>query len=172
MIVNKMIFLDKEGYIFDEAPYFSGEVYFKFYGLSDVGRSNVRGYGNPIFLQITFEIYHFYSKSSEGMKLRPVALDVTPDGDIKYFSLGVNDRNKSRNNFKADADFQKVAENLKAVLTTEPLQSNLKNKYSSFLYIDLRFGNKGIFQVQFEIACKEFLKTTSSETMRAGNPRF
>ncbi|HEV7702570.1 MAG TPA: hypothetical protein VGO63_03985, partial [Candidatus Paceibacterota bacterium] len=27
-------FLDKEGYIFDQAPYFSGEVYFKFYGLT------------------------------------------------------------------------------------------------------------------------------------------
>src|SRR3989344_3974534 len=25
-------FLDKEGYVFDEAPYFSGDVYFKFYG--------------------------------------------------------------------------------------------------------------------------------------------
>jgi hypothetical protein len=44
--------------------------------------------------------------------------------------------------FKIDSDFQKIAENLQAAITTEPLQTDFKNKYSSLLYIDLRFGNK------------------------------
>ena len=41
-----------------------------------------------------------------------------------------------------DSDFEKLAENLQAALMTEPLQSDFKNKFSSLLYIDLRFGNK------------------------------
>ena len=32
-------FVDENGYIFDQAPYFSGEVYFKFYGEPDGGLS-------------------------------------------------------------------------------------------------------------------------------------
>ena len=44
--------------------------------------------------------------------------------------------------FKADSDFNQIIENLQSVLTTEPLQTEFKTKYSSLLYIDLRFGNK------------------------------
>ena len=143
---QKCFFLDKEGYIFDEAPYFSGEVYFKFYGLSDVGRPTSEATG-IYFSPNNFQKFITFKQELEGMKLRPVALDVTPDGDIKVLlSKGSTTGINPEIIFKADADFQKVAENLKAVLTTEPLQSNLKNKYSSFLYIDLRFGNKVYFK--------------------------
>ena len=34
---QKCYFMDEKGYIFDGAPYFSGEVYFKFYGPADLG---------------------------------------------------------------------------------------------------------------------------------------
>ena len=47
---------------------------------------------------------------------------------------------------KMTSDFQKIAENLQAALATEPLRSDFKNKYSSLLYLDLRYGNKVYFK--------------------------
>jgi hypothetical protein len=44
--------------------------------------------------------------------------------------------------FKIDSDYQKIAENLQAALSTEPLHSDLQKKLALLLYLDLRFGNK------------------------------
>ncbi|MDO8659580.1 MAG: hypothetical protein Q7K54_03170 [Candidatus Parcubacteria bacterium] len=139
---QKCYFLDKDGYIFDEAPYFSGEVYFKFYGLVNVDIST-----GAYFAPENFQKFITFKRELEGMKLKPVALYVTPLGDIKVLlSKGSTMITNPEIIFKADADFQKVAENLQAALITEPLQTNLKNKYSSLEYIDLRFGNKVYFK--------------------------
>jgi len=123
---QKCYFMDEDGYIFDEAPYFSGEVYFKFYG----------------------EIYNFKQLISfkdilVSIGLKPVALYITDDGDIQIFlSGGTSPTTGPKIILREDSDFQNVAENLETALTTEPLQSKFKNKYSSLQYIDLRFGNK------------------------------
>ncbi len=127
---EKCYFTDENGFIFDEAPYFSGEVYFKFYGLVQ-----------------NFEKLISFKKTLEDLGLKPVALSVLENGDSKIF---LSSKNSSGTGpeiiFKTDSDFQKIAENLEAALSTEPLQSNFKNKYSSLLYIDLRYGNKVYFK--------------------------
>ena len=133
---EKCYFMDEAGYIFDEAPYFSGDVYFKFYGKT----------ADSYFLKQKFLELIQFKKTLEGMGLRPVAIYVLDDGNARvYLSSGAQGE-KPEIRFKADADFQKVAENLQTALTTEPLQSDLKNKYSSLLYIDLRFGNKVVYK--------------------------
>ncbi|KKQ46157.1 MAG: hypothetical protein US65_C0044G0007 [Candidatus Yanofskybacteria bacterium GW2011_GWC2_37_9] len=77
------------------------------------------------------------------MKLKPIALYQEDNGDIKFFLSRENSSFMGPEIIlKINSDFQKVAENLETALNTEPLQSNFKNKYSSLLYIDLRFGNK------------------------------
>jgi hypothetical protein len=48
--------------------------------------------------------------------------------------------------FKLDGNYQNIAENLEAALTTEPLQTEFNKNYSSLQYIDLRFGNKVYFK--------------------------
>ena len=71
------------------------------------------------------------------------------NNDIKmYLSGGATSTTGPEIIFKTDADFQKIAENLEAALTTEPLLSKFKNNYSSLLYIDLRFGNKVYYKFQ------------------------
>jgi hypothetical protein len=135
---QKCYFLDKDGYIFDEAPYFSGEVYFKFYGFVN---ANIPS--GSYFSPDNFSKFISFKETLETLKLKPVALYVTPDGDIKVFlSTGTASSTGPEIIFKADAELQKVEENLQAALTTEPLQSKIKSKYSSLQYIDLRFGNK------------------------------
>jgi cell division septal protein FtsQ len=120
-------FMDENGYIFDEAPYFSGEVYFKFYG--EIG---------PNFQQLIS-----FKNILINMGLKPVALAATNDRDIQIFlSGGTSLATAPKIILRADADFEKVAENLETALQNEPLQSKFKNNYSKLEYIDLRFENK------------------------------
>lgn len=130
---QKCYFVDEDGYVFDEAPYFSGNVYFKFYGtLSE-----------SYFSKQNFKQLISFRDVLVGMGLKPIALYATNDGDIQIFLLSTNLSSlEPKILLKADADFQNVAENLQAALDTEPLKSKFKNKYSTLEYIDLRFGNK------------------------------
>ena len=131
---EKCYFIDEAGYIFDEAPYFSGDVYFKFYGLANLG---------TYFSKENFRQLIYFKDTLLRIGLKPVSLYVLDNGDIKVF---LSDLNKAPIGpyiaLKASSNFQKAAENLEIALSAEPLQSNFKNKYSSLLYIDLRFGNK------------------------------
>ena len=125
--IETCYFLDETGFVFDEAPYFSGEVYFKFYGK----------------MSSNFKSLILFKQTLEAMKLEPVALYMMENGEIKMY---LSDESSLPMGpeiiFKTDSDLEKIAENLQAALTTEPLQSDFKNKYSSLLYIDLRYGNK------------------------------
>ncbi len=133
--------MDESGYIFDKAPYFSGEVYFKFYGLFDI--NNIDNPLGSYFSKQNFEQLVSFKYLLAGIGLKPVALYIADNGDAQMFlSDGDSLMADPKIIFKVDSDFQKVAENLETALSTEPLQSNFKNKYSSLLYIDLRFGSK------------------------------
>ena len=138
ILINKCYFLDESGYIFDEAPYFSGEVYFKFYGKLEAGSPP-----GSFFSETNFMNLISLKETLENMKLKPVALYIMDNGTTKIYLSNESPLSMGPEIiFKSDADFQKVTENLQAALATEPLQSNFKNKYSSLLYIDLQFGNK------------------------------
>ena len=129
---QKCYFLDKDGYIYDEAPYFSGDVYFKFYGKADIG---------TYFYKDVFTQLAYLKDTMTTMGLKPVSMFVDDLGDAKVF-LASSATVEPYIAFKIDSDFQNVAENLETALSTEPLLSNFKNKYASLEYIDLRFGNK------------------------------
>lgn len=131
---EKCYFMDEDGFIFDEAPYYSGEVYFKFYGSADTG---------TYFSKENFKQLIYFKDTLTAIGLKPVSLYVGDDGDVKIFLSALNRTTTGPYiTFKIDADFQKLAENLETALSTEPLLSSFKNKYDSLLYIDLRFGNK------------------------------
>ncbi|MFA6585690.1 MAG: hypothetical protein WCS86_00830 [Candidatus Paceibacterota bacterium] len=128
---QKCYFMDQDGYIFDEAPYFSGEVYLKFYGKAD-----------SYFFEPNFSKLISLKETLQKMGIKPAVFFVDDTGDIKIFLSSTTTQLGPFIALKADADFTQIAENLQSVLTTEPLQTDFKNKYSSLLYIDLRFGNK------------------------------
>jgi hypothetical protein len=129
--------MDQKGYIFDEAPYFSGNVYFKFYGPNGGDPANPVG---TYFLKDKFdEIAEFKDTLKEfGMNPADFWLDENGDANI---SLSSGPGTGPKIIFKIDSDYEKIAESLQAAITTEPLQTELTNKFSSLLYIDLRFGN-------------------------------
>ena len=84
-----------------------------------------------------------FKEQIEKIGIKSAVFYIGDNGDIRMF-LSSSSKQKMGPEiiFKTDANFNQVLENLQSVLTTEPLQSDFKNKYSSLLYIDLRFGNK------------------------------
>ena len=140
-------FVDENGYIFDQAPYFSGNVYFKLYGLPDsVSPSLSEETFNPsgfYFSQQNFKQLVSFKDILINLGLKPTSLYVTSDGEVEVFLSSVNSSvMQPEIMFNLSDDYEKVAENLEAALTTDPLKTEFANKYSSLLYIDLRFGNK------------------------------
>lgn len=137
---QKCYFMDADGCVFDEAPYFSGDIYFKFYGLLDADTDEPFG---SYFSKSNFKQLILFKDILVGMKLKPVALHVIDNENAEVIlSKGVSAVAEPRIIFKPDANIQNIAENLQAALDTEPLKSKFKNKYSSLQYIDLRFSNK------------------------------
>src|SRR3989344_5832237 len=134
----KCYFTDRDGYIFNEAPYFSGEVYFKLYGQIN-GETALGSY----FSENNFPRLILFKKMLEALKLKPAALSIMADGNAKIF---LSEKNASGTGpeiiFKLDFDFKKIAENLETAFKTESLRSKFESKYSALKYIDLRFDNK------------------------------
>jgi len=141
---QKCYFVDSDGYIFEEAPYFSGGVYFKFYGQTKLDGENPSGF---YFLQNKFKEIVKLKNIIKEIGLAPVAFWLDNKGDAN-FALSSEPTMGGTIIFKLESDFEQIAENLDAALTTEPLKSEFKNKYASLLYIDLRFGNKVYYKFQ------------------------
>lgn len=131
---EKCYFMSADGYIFDRAPFFSGAVYFKFYGPGAMGSVFAPDYFNKL---IDFK----YTILSMG--LHPNIFNLKKDNDVElYLSSNNSFVQAPKIIFKSNSDLQKVAENLQAAVTTDPLKTNLKDTYDKLNYIDLRFGNK------------------------------
>ena len=128
-------FLDSNGYIFDEAPYFSGNVYFRFFGGIDasekiVGQSIAPGYFTKLAL---------FKDLVKGMGLEPIMFVLDqPNKTELYLAYGDNPKII----FEIDSEVKELAENLQSAITTEPFKSELEENYGNLSYIDLRFGNK------------------------------
>ena len=132
-------FMDDSGYLFDEAPYFSGNVYFKFFGPVN----------DSYFAPALFNKIVSFKNGLEGMKINTTSVFVKPDGDIEiYLSASQLSLNTPKIILKNDFEVEKTLENLQAAMATDPLMSNFKNKYESMKYIDLRFGNKVYFKFE------------------------
>jgi hypothetical protein len=151
-------FVDENGYIFDQAPYFSGGVYFKFYGLPDVSVVGIPQSGSlttgtdpsgSYFSEQYFKQLIYFRDILVEFGLKPAALYVTADQNVEVFLASApNSTNQPQIIFKLNGDYENIAENLKAALTTDPLQTEFKDKYSKLEYIDLRFGNKVYYKFQ------------------------
>ena len=135
---ERCYFLDRGGYIFDTAPYFSGEVYFKFYGSAGVRTADPIG---SYFAREYFLNFILFKETLTALELKPAVLWLKDDGDVEiFFSRSSDDKPKII--IQADADMENLAENLSAALETEPLKTRIKEEYSKLEYLDLRFENK------------------------------
>lgn len=135
--VSQCYFLDKDGFVFDRAPLFSGDAYFKYYGIVP--------YEAPIgsyYLASTTR-FHELSRFVESVK----ALDISPlyisAKNQENFELFIFGGGKIL--FDTQEGLDKIEGRLSALLKTQ----NLVPREGGELlieYIDLRFGNKMFFK--------------------------
>lgn len=144
---EKCYFLDGSGYIFDEAPFFSGDVYFKFYGLGD-GPTQIQP-ENPLggyYFKNDFAKFVSIKEKAYDINLKPIALTVSNTKEAQLFLKPGKNIYSPKVLFKIDSDFEKIIGNLQTAISTDPLKTKFNNNYISLLYIDLRFGNKVYFK--------------------------
>lgn len=137
-------FVDKEGIIFSEAPYFSGTPFVLFLG-GEKNKDQILG--TQLLNQNDFKniilIYDVISK----LKLSPYAVLVLPDGEYEILLRDgqYNFLNSPRIKLKDINDQIIISQNLAAALNTKIFK---ENKISDFSYIDLRFGNKVFYKLK------------------------
>jgi cell division septal protein FtsQ len=135
---SRCYFMDDSGYIFGPAPYFSGSVYFKFFG--NVGSTTPSGVD---FFPDIFSKLVSFQQSAADIGVNITSILAKDNGDIEfYLASSVPPPNGPKILINTDADLAKEIQNLQAALATDPLQTNFKTKYSSLQYIDLRYGDK------------------------------
>jgi len=137
---SQCYFMDENGYIFGIAPYFSGNVYLKFFGQA--------GLGLNFFPDIFYKLVAF-DQSVEAMGIKTSSFLVKDDGTIELYLLSNTPPPLGpKIVLETNSDFEKVTENLQTALSTEPLQTEFKDKYSTLQYIYLQFGNKVYYKFQ------------------------
>lgn len=141
-------FMDDTGYIFGQAPFFSGDVYLKFYGKV---RDDVSAPLGEIYFKEFFPKLLQFRDTVKLMGISTSAYHVRNDGSAElYLVSNTPFPNKQKIIFNPSEDLSKLAENLQTALATDPLKTDFKNKFSSFEYIDLRFGNKVYYKFRNE----------------------
>ncbi len=138
-------FINNDGYVFDKAPYFSGNVYFRYY-------KKIEDNDNPLNKNI-FPIEHFHElvrfiDSVRKLEFEPISLVVGDDGINKlYLNHKLNETNP-KITFKNMDDLEIILSNLSTAMTKSEFVDEINLKYSTLLYIDLRFKNKVLYKFE------------------------
>lgn len=130
---HKCDFMDDKGYVFDQAPYFSGNAYFKFYGPTE-------GY---YYGGENFSNYILFISNLKHIGINPVSMLLKPENEVDmYLSSNIPAPDAPKIIFNSEVDYLKIYQNLEAAIKTDPLKTEFKEKYPLLLYLDLRFNNK------------------------------
>lgn len=140
---SKCFFTDEYGYVFDEAPYFSGPVYLKFTGGLDTTHPII---GQNVFSGVFHDIAIF-AETISSLGLVATSVDIKSEQEIEISLTEYGDR-VARVIFNPTHDLQRMLENLKTALESEPLKGELEKNRPNLVYIDLRFGNKVYYKFQ------------------------
>jgi hypothetical protein len=139
-------FVNDNGYIFDKAPYFSGNVYFKYYLPQSDGLESPLG--SQLLSPTTFQTLTHFIEKIRDLKLDPVYLS-TQDADV--YVLHLNHAPGATSPvilFKNNADLTSILENLTTAINQPEFANDIHSKYDTLQYIDLRFKNKVLYKFQ------------------------
>lgn len=139
-------FVNNDGFIFDKAPYFSGNVYFKYYMMIENSTPDPLG-KQMLEIDRFHELVRFIDViNSIGFKPIYISLD-----QMGTYSLYL-DANKGgtlpKIIFKDKDDFRIIQDNLSLAMKKKEFSSEINSRYDTLLYIDLRFKNKVLYKFQ------------------------
>lgn len=130
-------FVDENGFIFAEAPNFSGDAYFAYYGSFGTSTSPI---GQNFLPQEIFRALADFVESVKKFGFSPTAIHV---GEEQYAEMILHEG--WRLIFHLDQDFEELEGNLAALSHSEKWGAALHGERSAegrLEYVDLRFGSK------------------------------
>ena len=133
-------FTDTEGKIIDIAPYYSGNVYLRFFGGTHtvIGSSPLgQSFVDPdLFGKLTM-----FANEVEGLGFQIQAVRIT-GSDEDYFVLDLGGGNTALVEFKGADDYDTLYSNLHTALSQPDLAKQVAADKTNLQYFDLRFKNK------------------------------
>lgn len=137
-------FINDDGFVFDKAPYFSGNIYFKYY----VDIKEVDPLGKQMLPRDEFHKLMRFVEGVRSIGFTPIYLVMTNDNTNHLYLESSSGSTKPEIIFKNDVDFDVLLENLSLAMKKKEFTGEINSKYSSLLYIDLRFKNKVLYKFQ------------------------
>src|SRR3989339_1142848 len=134
----KCYFTDEYGYIFDEAPYFSGPVYLKFQGGVNLDKTPV----GQIVAGPDFEKLTSFTETMKTFGLEATMVNLSKENETEIYLISADETIAPKIVLNRKNDLTRVIENLQTAVQSEPLKTEIADNYKSLLYIDLRFDNK------------------------------
>jgi hypothetical protein len=136
-------FINDDGYIFDKAPYFSGNVYFKYYLEIPEKASDMLGqYVMPI------DDFHNLSRFVDGVAsvgFEPIYL-TKKEGEYSIYLKKNQEDIDHKIIFNTDSDLDLILIDLSAAMKKPEFADEINSKYTTLQYIDLRFKNKVLYK--------------------------
>lgn len=135
-------FINNDGFIFDQAPYFSGDIYFKYFLELDNDGSYL---GVQMMEPNRFQRLTRFIENIRSLNFIPVYLFLEKDGLVSLY-LKKTGSNYPKIIFKEDDDIKILFENLKLAVEQKEFIDEINEKYDNLQYIDLRFENKVLYK--------------------------
>lgn len=134
-------FIDDTGYLFSKAPYFSGSIYFKFFGaLETQGPDGVLG--GRVLPENYFPSVIQMKEGLDGMNVKAYAFARGKDKEASFILSNEYRSDRQTVLVKEGDDTSILVRNLRAAINVEGLAKELKTKFDTLLYLDLRYPEK------------------------------
>ncbi len=137
-------FVNNNGYVFDKAPYFSGNIYFKYYMTLSSSDDNPMG-----TQMLPSDLFHKYVRFIDGITMlgfKPIYLVIGPNSDNSLYLAGSTSSLSHKIIFKNENDLENILDNLSLSMAKSEFANEINSKYTTLLYIDLRFKNKVLYK--------------------------
>lgn len=138
-------FINNDGYIFDRAPYFSGNVYFRFY-MKTNDESNPLG--QNILEKDNFHKIIRFIDGITSLGFNPVSILAGEDDTYTIYLDHNIEATSPIILFKDYDDLENILNNLATAMNKQEFKEEINSKYDSLLYIDLRFKSKVLYKFQ------------------------
>ena len=139
-------FVNNDGYIFDEAPYFSGDIYIKYYTKTEGSTSSVMG--SQMFNPERFHAIVRFTDGVNALGFKPAYLVFSPDGINNLYLQSKDSNQNPKIIFKEDNDLGVILDNFATAMKEKEFANEINSKYDTLSYIDLRFKNKVLYKFE------------------------
>ncbi|PIP87022.1 hypothetical protein COW81_02475 [Candidatus Campbellbacteria bacterium CG22_combo_CG10-13_8_21_14_all_36_13] len=143
VFVEKCYFIDSTGYVFSDAPKFSGNLFFKYYG----GNTNESPVGSRYLPEKVFRERAFFIASIPNLGINPISYKWGENGDSTIVVAPQNEKGlDGKIIFNNDDELGAVYDYISSALLHEDFKY-LDQRIIKFEYIDLRSGNKIFYKM-------------------------